>query len=119
MSNPDADIALKFYNLPDTDFMASMINVILPAIAVNQIIYVPMLEPRIDDNLITDLLNGEFEEAKDGPPTRHYSDEMEVSRTRIYQTESEHYDPNEYVRVRILSSRELTVDWKLRQVMRE
>lgn len=50
MSNPDVDIALKFYNLPDTPFVSQMMKVILPAINVNQLIYVPMLEDRLTIN---------------------------------------------------------------------
>ena len=35
MSNPDIDIALKFYNFADTDFAKKMVGITLPGIKIN------------------------------------------------------------------------------------
>lgn len=55
MSNPDVDTALKFYNLPDTDFMQKLTAVMLPKVKVNQIIYVPMTEDPLTNEKMDEL----------------------------------------------------------------
>jgi hypothetical protein len=44
MSDLDFKLALDVYNLPDSNFMASLTKIVLPKIRVNQIIFVPMME---------------------------------------------------------------------------
>ncbi|CAI2384024.1 unnamed protein product [Moneuplotes crassus] len=44
MSNPDIDLCLKIYNMPETAFMQAMLSVTYPKIQVNEVVYLPMLE---------------------------------------------------------------------------
>jgi hypothetical protein len=48
MSNPDIDLCLKVYSIPETEFAQTMTEFTLPSIKVHQVIYLPML-----DDLIT------------------------------------------------------------------
>jgi len=44
MSNPDIDLCLKVYNIPETDFVQTLTEVTLPSIKLHQIIYLPMVD---------------------------------------------------------------------------
>lgn len=44
MSNPDIDLCLKVYNIPETEFVQKMTEVTLPSIKVHQVVYLPMLD---------------------------------------------------------------------------
>lgn len=52
MSDPDIDLCLKIYNMPETPFMQVMSAVTLPRINVHKVVYLPMLEETLTiDNL--------------------------------------------------------------------
>ncbi|CAI2383957.1 unnamed protein product [Moneuplotes crassus] len=47
MSDPDIDLCLKIYNMPETAFMQAMTAVTLPSIQMHKVVYLPMLEETI------------------------------------------------------------------------
>lgn len=60
MSNPDIDLCLKVYNIPETEFAQTMTEFTLPSIKVHQVIYLPMLDDLITiENLETTAKNFE------------------------------------------------------------
>lgn len=44
MSNPDIDLWLKIYNIPETEFIQKLTEVTLPNIKLHQVVYLPMLD---------------------------------------------------------------------------
>lgn len=44
MSNPDIDLCLKVYNLPETEFIQKMVEITLPKIKTHQVVYLPMID---------------------------------------------------------------------------
>lgn len=44
MNNPDIDLCLKVYNIPETEFMRKITEVTLPKIKVHQVVYLPMMD---------------------------------------------------------------------------
>ena len=44
MSNPDMDLCLKVYNIPETEFIQKLTEVTLPKIKMHQVVYLPMTD---------------------------------------------------------------------------
>ena len=47
MSNPDIDLCLKVYNIPETDFIQKLAEITLPKIKTHQVVYLPMLDDEL------------------------------------------------------------------------
>mmetsp|Transcript_15010 Transcript_15010/g.14880 ORF Transcript_15010/g.14880 Transcript_15010/m.14880 type:complete len:331 (+) Transcript_15010:381-1373(+) len=44
MSNPDIDLCLKVYNMPETDFVKKLNEITLPKIKMHKVVYLPMTD---------------------------------------------------------------------------
>lgn len=148
MSNPDIDLCLKVYSIPETEFIQTITEVTLPYIKVHQVVYLPMLDDILTvENLAETAENfknkkngyspikpdrsNEEEKKKEKPDLlnmsssgmllhkKHYIEELHNSKNPMYLTKSRLYNPEKHVMVRILSPIEFPVDWKNRMIKHE
>ncbi|CAI2383830.1 unnamed protein product [Moneuplotes crassus] len=137
MSNPDIDLCLKVYNMPETDFVQKLNEATLPKIKLHKVIYLSMTDEILTlenlkhtSNEFQDYLkhidlglspkrgskkkSTTEEEPKSFPktPSLYHRPPISASLPPSYHTNPKLHDPYSTVMVRVLSPFAFPVDWK-------